>query len=375
MKHILLIANDSTYVYNLRKEIIKALIQNGHCVTVICEKKQYIEELKALGCKIWYITVERHSKNPLKDLQLLKIFKMAILELHPDVVLTYNIKPNVYAGMICKQQMIPYITNICGLGTPVEDPGILQKITCLLYKIGISKASCVFFQNNANLDFFRSHKLLRTNTHTVLLPGSGVNLEAHPLLPYPESNERIHFLYIARLMKEKGIDILLGAAKTIHTKYPNTIFHICGGCDDVHYLEIVKQAEKLGYVFYHGEQKDVTPFFAMAHCYVYPSYYPEGLSNVLLEAAASGRPSISTDRPGCREVIDDGVTGFIVPIKNELAVVNAIEKFLHMSPSTRLAMGKAGRKKAEREFDRQLVVNAYLEEIENTIQKRDTSVD
>lgn len=231
-------------------------------------------------------------------------------------------------------------------------------------KIGVAGAECIFFQNEENKQFFETHRMIRKGTRTKLLPGSGVSLKMHKAMPYPAEDGQINFLFIARIMKEKGIDLYLGAAKRIYEKHKNVMFHICGLCDDEKYNGLLKEAEKDGYILYHGEQKNMIPFFEMAHCIVHPSYYPEGMSNVLLEAAAHCRPIITTDRSGCRETVEDGKTGFVIPIKDEDALAEALERFLAMSWEQKRNMGLAGRAKIEREFDRQIVVQLYEEEVE-----------
>lgn len=321
------------------------------------------QELRAMGCEIVDIKTARQGKNPFKDLILFKKYFRELKENHPDVVLSNNIKPNVYAGLACQILGIKYIPNITGLGTPVENPGPLQKLTTRLYKVGVAGANCIFFQNSENQAFFENHHMMPKRAKVRLLPGSGVDLEAHPAFAYPDG-DIIHFQYTSRILKEKGIDLYLAAAKAIHEKHPNTVFHICGGCDDERYIQILKDAENAGYIVYHGQQKDMIPFLKQAACIVHPSYYPEGMSNVLLEGAASARPIIATDRAGCRETVEDGVTGFLIPIKDEQALVEALEKFMQMTPQQRKAMGLAGRAKMERKFDRKIVVKAYLEEIQ-----------
>lgn len=359
---VILLVNDTTYAYNLRKEVIQRLIEEGHEVVVVCALLLLQEELKTLGCRLIGVEDGRRGTNPVEDAKLLAKYLKILRREKPDTVLTYNIKPNVYGGMACRLLGIQYMPNITGLGTAVENPGILQKITTHLYKIGIAGAACVFFQNVGNEQFFRERKLLSKKSCTVLLPGSGVNLKEHQAEPYPLC-DTVNFLYVARVMKEKGIDLYLECARAIHARYPNTVFHICGMCDDEAYLDVLKEEEKNGIIRYHGHQKNMLPFFAMAHCIVHPSYYPEGMSNVLLEAAASARPIVATNRSGCRETVDDGKTGFVVPIKDEAALIAAVNKFMQMTWDKRRKMGVEGRKKMEREFDRQIVVNAYMKEI------------
>lgn len=357
---VLLLANDTTYVYNLRQEVITAMLNKGWQVSVMCDVKQHSEALERMGCKLIPMTVARHGKNPLQDMALLKKYKDVLTQENPDAVLTYNIKPNVYGGIACAKKNIPYLVNVCGLGTPVENPGLMQVLTVSLYRIGVKKANCVFFQNSENEQFFNNRNMAPGHHH--LLPGSGVNLEKYPLLDYPKE-DTVNFLYVSRVMKEKGIDQYLDAAQAIHKKYPDTLFHVVGGCDDESYLEKLQQLEQEGCIRYHGQQPDMRPFQKMNSCTVHPTYYPEGMSNVLLESASSGRPIITTDRSGCREIIDDGVNGFVCRQKDSKDLIRQIEKFLELSWEQHRNMGLAGRVKMEREFDRKIVVDAYIQEI------------
>lgn len=360
VKKVLILANDTTYVYNLRREVIEKLIENGCTVMVAGELLQHQEELQEMGCTLLSISAGRHGTNPLDDAKLLCKYLGILNNQKPDVVLSYNIKPNVYGGMACRMRGVRYFPNITGLGTPVENPGPMQKLTTWLYKLGVSGAECVFFQNTDNEKFFRDRKMLNRKTRTQLLPGSGVNLEAHPVRPYPEDG-KVHFLFAARIMKQKGIDLFLAAARKYHSE--DVIFDVCGMCDDENYLKVLNEAHEQGIVVYHGLQKDMNPFYEQCSCFLYPSYYPEGMSNVLLEAAASGRPAVAADRGGCRETVDDGVTGYIVPVNDEAAVLDAVEKFLSLTWEQRRDMGLAARAKMEKEFDRQIVVEKYLQQV------------
>ena len=357
MKHIVMITNDTTFAYNLRREILMRLVQEGYQVTLVAEFLSHTEELTSIGCNLVNVQTGRHGTSIVQDLQLfLKYFRI-LHSTKPDVVLSNNIKPNVYAGLACRLLKIKYIPNVTGLGTPVENPGPLQKLTTFLYKIGIGGASAVLFQNKENEQFFRKRNMLSPKSKAILLPGSGVNLQSHPLLEYPKEG-KIHFLFVARVMKEKGIDLFLAAARKFQSE--NHVFEVVGGCDDENYLKILQEAQEQGIVIYHGLQKDVTPFYERCSCLLYPSYYPEGMSNVLLEAAACGRPAIAADRAGCRETVDDGVSGYIVPVKDEQAVLQAVEKFLNLTWQQRREMGLAARAKVEREFDREIVVQMYM---------------
>jgi len=278
----------------------------------------------------------------------------------PDVVLTYTIKPNVYGGYVCGKLGIPYICNVTGLGTSVEEPGFLQKITLYLYKIGLKRAKCVFFQNQDNLNFMLNHKIISGKYR--LIPGSGVNLKYHSLLKYP-NEKTIRFLFISRILYEKGIDEYLKLASFIKEKYPDTEFHILGACDDENYLEKINQLEKKKIVIYHGQVKDIREFQKISNCTIHPSFYPEGMSNVLLESCAAGRPIITTNRAGCKEIVEDGVNGYMIECQDTEGLKEKVEKFIKLPSKEKEKMGLNGREKVEKEFDREIVIRSYIEEI------------
>lgn len=362
MKKIIILANDTTYVYNLRCALIKRILKEKYEVVIVAQILNFEKELIDMGCKMIDMSIGRHGTNPFADLKLLREYKKIFKNEKPDIILSYNIKPNVYGGIASAKYNIKFMPNITGLGTALEYPGLIQKITVVLNKIGLRKADTVFFQNSENLNFFISKRILTKKVKKVLLPGSGVDLDKHKILQYP-TNKVIKFLFVARIMKDKGIDIYLETARVIKNKYPNTEFHICGYCDDEKYKKILNEYEKNNTIIYHGEQKDMIPFFKMANCIIHPSYYPEGMSNVLLEAAAHGRPIICTDRSGCRETVEDAITGYITHVKNVDEVIEAVEKIINMPNKDRKKMGLNGRKKIEKEFDRRIVVAKYLEAI------------
>ncbi|GEK57702.1 glycosyltransferase family 1 protein [Marinococcus halophilus] len=361
MKKILITVNHDVVIYNFRLEIVEKFLYEGHRVIISSPYGERIDELIELGCEYIDATISRHGTNIMEDLNLFNYYLKTIREVKPDVVLSFTIKPNIYGGIVCRLLNIPYIANITGLGTAVEEKGIVQKISILLYKIAFKKVNCVFFQNEENKKFFIDNKIA-IGKHK-LLPGSGVNLKRFDILEYPNKNE-IHFVFISRIMQAKGIDQYLEAAEYISNKYSNVKFHVCGFCEE-NYEEKLDSLDNKGIINYHGMVRKVKDILAITHCTVHPTYYPEGLSNVLLESAASGRPIISTDRSGCREVIDDSINGYIVMEKNSNDLIAKIEKFINLRYSDKKNMGLAGRKKVEAEFDRQIVVNAYLSEIEN----------
>lgn len=359
MKKILILVNHDVVIYNFRLEIVERLLKEGHEVYISSPYGERIDELIDLGCKYIEISISRHGTNVIEELKLLSHYKKIIKEIRPDFVFSFTIKPNIYGGIVCRLLKVPFIANITGLGTAVENKGGMQKISICLYKIAFKRINRIFFQNTENKQFFIDRKIA-IGKHK-LIPGSGVNLKRYPVLNYP-SDETIHFVFISRIMKEKGIDQYLEAAKFVKKKYPHTFFHICGFCEEA-YEEKLNVLQSKGIIHYHGMVRDIVKILEGMHCTVHPTYYAEGMSNVLLESAACGRPIISTNRSGCREVIDDKINGYLIEPKNSQELIMKILDFLKLDNNEQKQMGLAGRKKVENEFDREIVVNAYIDEI------------
>lgn len=356
---IMILANSDTGLYKFRRELLEELVKQ-HEVCICLPDGDFIQSMAKMGCKfIECGFLERRGKKPLKEFKLLSFYKSILKEEKPDIVFTYTIKPNIYGGIACSKFHIPYVANITGLGSAVENAGVMQKLTLALYKIGLKKAQKVFFQNTENRDFMLKKNVI-SGTYD-LLPGSGVNLNQYQQHPYP-SDETVDFVFIARIMKEKGVDQYLDAAEFIRKKYPSTRFHVCGACKE-EYKEKLDHMHENGTIIYHGKVKNMVEIYQKISCTIHPTFYPEGLSNVLLESSATGRPIITTNRAGCREVIDDGVNGFVCKQKDSEDLIKQIEKFLSLSWEERRKMGIAGRKKVEKEFDRQIVIDKYLQEV------------
>lgn len=356
---VMILANNDVGLYKFRKELVAELLKENE-VYICLPDGGFIERLVAMGAKfVPCDLLDRHGTNPIKELKLLSWYRKILKEYKPDIVFTYTIKPNVYGGAACAALGIPYVANITGLGTAVENGGVMQKITLTLYRWGLRKAQKVFFQNTENRDFMLAHGVVKGDYD--MLPGSGVNLSQYQVWDYP-TGDTVDFVFIARVMKEKGIDQYLDAAKAVRKAHPETRFHICGRCEQ-DYTKCLEELQNAGVIIYHGLVEDMTQIYKMAACTVHPTYYPEGLSNVLLESAASGRPIITTNRSGCREVVDDGVNGFVVREKDSQDLIEKIEKFLRLTVEERKRMGLEGRAKVEREFDRRIVVGKYMEEI------------
>lgn len=361
---ILILTNHDLGLYKFRKELLETLVKDND-VFISVPEGIFTDKIREMGCQIIATSFERKGTNPLKDLELLSFYKKTIREVRPDAVLTYTIKPNVYGGLACQQLKVPYIANVTGLGSAIENGGLLQFISLNLYKLGLKKADMVFFQNDANRDFMVRNKVVKNNYD--MIPGSGVNLKQYELDEFP-NDETIDFTYVGRLMKEKGFELYVDASKYITEKYPNTRFHVCGPDED-NYHDLVKDLSEKGVLIYEGYVDDMKEVYKRIQCTIHPSYYPEGMSNVLLESLACSRPIITTDRPGCREILEDGVNGLLVKQNDLDDLIEKIEKYLSLSNKERKQLGINGRKKVEREFDRNIVINKYVETI-NRIAKK-----
>ena len=246
---ILILANNDVGLYKFRKELIEELLKQ-HEVFISLPYGVFVDTMVEMGCIFIETSLSRHGTNPVQDLKLYLHYKKIIKATKPDIVLTYTIKPNIYGGMACKKIGVRYIPNITGLGTAVETPGLMQKITTRLYRIALKKADAVMFQNQENVDFFEKRRILFQGTKRVLLPGSGVNLKEHTYTEYPKEETNTHFLFVGRALREKGVDYYLRLAKEIRAQHPETVFHICGACDDERYLSVFREAEENGTIVY-----------------------------------------------------------------------------------------------------------------------------
>lgn len=360
---ILIIGTDMMALYNHRLELIQRLISIGFGVTVVAPRGGEEKGLEKIGVKFIDTKMDTRGTNPKRDLKLLRALVAIINKENPGVVLTFYTKTNIYGGIACRLTNTPYIENITGLGSAVSKKGPLHKLMKALYKCAIAKASIVFFQNKSNEAFFKSGSMPVKRSR--LLPGSGVCLTRFVPLEYP-ADGNFEFVFISRVLKEKGIEEYIEAAKLIQKKYPGTVFHVVGPADK-ELTSYLREAEKEGVIKYHGKTFDTTQYIKRTHCTVFPSYYAEGMANVLLESASSARPIITTNRPGCGETVEDGVTGFIVKEKDYLDLANKIERFILMPYDKKKEMGLNGRSKMEKEFNRDIVIDAYEEEIKKIL--------
>lgn len=353
-------ANRDFVLYNFRVELLERLIQEGYEVFICLPDGPKVKYMTELGCRFLPVEIDKRGTNPVRDARLVHTYKKIFQEVAPGVILTYTTKVCIYAGIVAGRMQIPYLMNVSGLGTAVEQHGLLQPLMVFLYRKAAEKAECVFFQNEANRRFFHEHHIYRGREE--LIPGSGVNLNQWKYLEYPSDEHGVAFLFIARIIKEKGIEEYLACAEAVKKEFSNTFFHVIGPCDGG-YGAVLAEYEKRGIIRYHGEVSNTAEYLRTAHCTIHPSYYPEGISNVLLESAASGRPVITTDRSGCRETVEHGITGFCFETKNRTRLIECVRNFMHLSNEERKKMGLNGRKKMEREFDREIVIDAYMKAV------------
>lgn len=361
MKKVLILANSSGGLYDFRNELVQRLLLKYE-VTVSLPDEVRTKELAEEGCKVVHTPINRRGVNPAEDFKLLLAYRRLLKEEKPDLTLTYTIKPNIYGGFCCRMMRIPYIATVTGLGSTFQKQGIFLKLITTMYRLGLKKAECIFFQNRENRKIFEKYHI--RGKKSKLVSGSGVNLKRHCFEPYPE-DDQVRFLYVGRMMREKGIEELLEAAKQLHDD--DTEFALLGYPDE-DYQDRLDTYEKEGYIKQLGFDPDVHVYIKNASALVLPTYH-EGMSNVLMEASATGRPVIATNISGCKEIFEEGVTGFSCEPKSSEDLIRALKKFLKLSREERAVMGQKARQKMEREFDREKVVHAYMEEIE-TIQNR-----
>lgn len=360
MAKIVLIASKDNNYYNFRSEIILKLRDLGHEIVLVCPYGKKIDFFTERGCRFVPLEMDRRGTSFLNDFKLIMGYRRIFKNEKPDIVLAYTGKSSAYGGLVCRWLNIPCIINNAGLVDTKYYSPIVGVVLETLYRVGFRKAACMMYQNTQERDYI--NKILKNKVHYRDIPGSGVNVSEFTYQPYPENDEVITFNFVGRVVLIKGIDEYLSCAERVKAKYPNTRFLIYGDYDDEVYRARINDLQQKGVVEYVGVKLDMKPCIAAAHAVIHPSYY-EGMTNVVLEHSASGRPCIGSDVPGVREGIDDGVTGYTFPVRDVDAMVAAVEKFILLPHEQKEAMGKAARKKMEKEFDRNIVMNIYIEEI------------
>ena len=358
MKRILILTNHSFMLWQFRRELIAKLMEMGYAVTIGVPFGDHVEDFIAMGCRMIDTPLDRRSVNPIPDLKLYFQYRSILKELQPDMVITYSIKPNIYGGFACRTLGIPYCVNVQGLGTAFQGGAIAALVT-RMYKTALKKARVVFFENQANAAMFRELNITPESQQRVLM-GAGINLDFYARQDYP-GNDRVHFLYLSRLMREKGIEELFSAVRRLREDGEEFLLDLVGFYEEG-YKEQVEELEKLGICRFHGFQMDPRPYYAAADCVVLPSYH-EGMSNVLLEAAAIGRPVITSDIPGCREAVIHGTTGYTCPARDAEGLYLAMQQFLALTRTEREEMGLAGHRHIETNFNKKDVVQTTISAI------------
>jgi glycosyltransferase involved in cell wall biosynthesis len=359
-KHILLVGNTAWSMYNFRRNLMQHLVKLGYKVSVLAPSEaDFDEKMRAIGVDFYDLPLSAKGTNPFADLALTFRIRKYIKQLKPDFAFFYTIKPNIYGGFAAKSCNLPYVAVTTGLGYTFVVDNLVSKIARLLYKLSFKNAQSVWFLNNDDKSDFLKYKLL-PEERCFVLKGEGVNTERFQVKPLPKN---IKFLLMARMLWDKGVGEFVDAARLLKKDYPEVEFNLLGFLNAENPAAIseeqIRDWEKEGVIKYLGVTKDVRPYLEESTAMVLPSFYREGVPMTLLEAASMGRILISTDNVGCRDAVDDGINGFLVPIKDHVALADAMRMVIEMSYEEKVAMGLAGRKKVENEFADELVVKVY----------------
>ena len=359
-KKILILSNHFITLYNFRKELIQRLNDEGHEVYISIPKSDDNMFFENMGCKIIETTVDRRGINPIRDCALLLNYIRIMKAVCPDIVFSYTIKPNIYGSIASNITKHKQINNITGTGGIFLRRNLVSEVVKFLYKISVKYSYKVFFQYSGDKNFFVKNKMVKDNY--AMLPGSGVNLEQFQVSELP-SDEETNFIFMGRVMELKGIDQYIETAKVVKKEFKNTNFYIAGFIEEEKYESIIDEYDSKRIIEYIGFQKDIKSWIGKCHCTILPSHGGEGVPNVLLESAAMGRVCIASSINGSMDVIDDGITGYLFETGSAENLTDKVNKFLDLSFDKKVKMGLAGRDKVEREFDRQIVIEKYLDEV------------
>lgn len=357
---VLILTNLDLGLYKFRKELIQELINQNNEIVISLPNGDLVRSFEEMGCQFIDTPIDRRGINPITDMKLFFFYRKIIRTVDPDLIITYTIKPNIYGGIAASIEKIHYAVNITGLGTAFEKPGLVKMIVICLYKVALKKAMPVFFENRKNRELLVSFGCCKAE-RTVVLNGAGVNTDNYEYIPFP-SNSTVRFLFIGRVMKEKGIDELLEATKLLIESGVNCFLDVVGPLEE-NYEDTLKQYESEGWLKYHGYQEDVKPFIAVCDCFILPSYH-EGMANTNLECASSGRPVITSNIPGCRESIIENTSGYLCEVKNANSLYYAMKKMVEIGKEGRAQMGIEGRKHMIEMFDKSKVVQETIQSLE-----------
>jgi len=368
-RRVVIAANSAWNIVNFRGELIRALQKNGY-EAVVVSPPDAAGRLAGLAVKHIEVPIERSGLNPLSDLALLLRYRSILSHLRPVAYLGFTIKPNIYGGLAAGSLGIRHIANISGLGTAFIRRGPLRTFVSNLYRLALRRAPVVFFQNPDDRSFFLERRLVRED-QARLLPGSGVDLNRFRQVPLPDGP--ITFLFIGRLLGDKGVREFIDAARRMRASHPNARVQLLGPLDRGNRTAVSRSElndwVSHGLIEYLGETDDVRPFIEKATAVVLPSYR-EGLPRSLLEAAAMGRPLIATDVPGCREIVEDSVNGFLCEARNSTSLSEAMKRLIDLSSDQLVEMGASSRRKAETQFSETVVIQAYLDALGNLAAER-----
>lgn len=366
MKKILLSANNAFVIYNFRYGLMKKLDELGYEIVAVSGKDNVAKDIEKNGWKFIEIDIDRRGKNIFNDLKLFKQYYNIYRKEKPDYILQFTIKPNIYGTIAAKLNNIPTINNITGLGDMFNKESLSSRIVKILYKISFKYPQKVFFQNNEDMDIFLKNKLIKKNI-CGRLPGSGVDINKFYPIIKTKKDEKIRLLFIGRISENKGVRIINEVSKMLKSKYPNIEFQLLGKIYKDEPGHITKDElsswEKNSNIKYLGTSKDVREQIKECDCIIFPSYYREGVPRSLIEGASMGKPIITTDNVGCRDIVEDGYNGFLAKPKNIQSLISKIEKFISLSEVEREQLGNNGREKVEKEFDEKIVIEKYLKEI------------
>lgn len=365
--HVMMTVNAAWNILNFRMPLVLALLDKGHKVTILAPADGAEAQLEAAGCRFLPLYMNVKGLSPRDDHALMRRFRRIFAAERPDLVLSFTIKNNIFGALAARRLGLPFLPNVTGLGTAFMSGGLLQRVAELLYRRAFSRVPCVFFQNEEDRDLFLARRLVRPE-QVRLLPGSGVDLEHFAPAPVPTeaSEAQPSFLMIARLLRDKGVVEYVEAARIIRSRRPDIRFRLLGavGVENRSAIgpETLAEWQREGVIDYLGTTSDVRPVIREADCIVLPSYR-EGAPRTLIEAGAMARPAITTDVPGCRSVVESGVTGFLCEARDAQSLAAALERFLLLPPQDRKAMGSAARDRMERIYDQAHVVTACATEI------------
>ncbi len=370
---IVLSINTAWNFVNFRAGLIRRLIEEGFDVVALAPPDAYVGRLRDMGVRFVDIDIDRKGLSPSRDLRLLRRYHQLLGGIAPAAYLGWTIKPNIWGSIASAWLGIPAINNISGLGTAFMKPGPLQWIVRQLYRLALRRSATVFFQNAVDRQLFVNMKIVRME-QTALLPGSGIDLNTFaPELPAPRAADApVTFLMIARLLGDKGVREFVEAARRLHAAGLHARFVILGALD--HDNRSAVDASELAGWLAEGvierlpPQDDVRPAIAAADCIVLPSYR-EGMPRSLLEAAAMGKPLVASDVPGCTLIAREGENGLLCRVKDTGSLADAMQRMAMLSPEQRAAMGAAGRRIAEREFDERIVVDLYVNAVRRAINR------